>query len=73
MLNNYFQHQSHIFDIECNFRCPDDCNAPGCRKADIIVEVTLFDLIRLGQVLNTPEKKTSSKSPETPKPVFAGL
>jgi Fe-S-cluster containining protein len=54
MLNNYFQHQAHIFDIECNFRCPDDCNAPGCRKADIIVEVTLFDLIRLGRFLNTP-------------------
>jgi len=54
MQNNYFQHQAHILDIECNFRCPDDCNAPGCRKFNIIVEVTLFDLIRLGQVLNTP-------------------
>jgi len=54
MLNNYFQHQAHIFDIECNFRCPDDCNAPGCRKVDIIVEVTIFDLIRLGRFLNTP-------------------
>jgi Fe-S-cluster containining protein len=54
MLNNYFQHQAHIADAECNFRCPDDCNAPGCRKADIIVEVTLFDLIKLGRFLNTP-------------------
>ena len=54
MLNNYFQHQAHIVDIECNFRCPDDCNTPGCRKVDVIVEVTLFDLIRLGRFLNTP-------------------
>jgi Fe-S-cluster containining protein len=54
MLNNYFQHQAHIADVECNFRCPKDCNAPGCRKADIIVEVTLFDLIKLGRLLNTP-------------------
>ena len=23
MLNNYFQHQAHIVDIECNFRCTD--------------------------------------------------
>jgi len=27
---------------------------PGCRKADIIVEVTLFDLIRLVRFLTTP-------------------
>ena len=53
MVNNYFQHQAHIVGIECNFQCPDDCNAPGCRKVDIIVEVTLFDLIRLGRFLNT--------------------
>jgi len=53
MLNKYFQHQSHFVDIECSFRCPDDCNTPGCRKADIIVEVTLFDLIKLGRFLNT--------------------
>lgn len=54
MLNNYFQHQANIADIECDFRCPDDCNAPGCLKADIIVEVTLFDLIRLSRFLSTP-------------------
>jgi len=54
MLNNYFQHQDHLFDTECNFRCPNDCDAPGCRKADIIVDVTLFDLIKLGRFLNTP-------------------
>jgi len=53
MLNNYFQDQTHLIDIESNFRCPDDCNAPGCRKANIIVEITLFDLIKLGQFLDT--------------------
>jgi Fe-S-cluster containining protein len=54
MLNNYFQHQTDIARIECNFRCPADCDAPGCRKPDIIVEVSLFDLIRLDRFLNTP-------------------
>jgi Fe-S-cluster containining protein len=54
MLNSYFQHQTKLIDTDCNFRCPDDCNAPGCRKAGIIVEVTLFDLIKLGRFLNTP-------------------
>ena len=54
MLNNYFQHQAQLIDIESNFQCPDECDAPGCRKADIIVEVTLFDLIKLGRYLNIP-------------------
>ena len=54
MLNSYFQHQTKLFNTDCNFRCPDDCNAPGCRKTGIIVEVTLFDLIKLGRFLNTP-------------------
>jgi len=54
MLNSYFQHQTKLVDIDCNFRCPDDCNAPGCRKTGIIVEVTLFDLIKLSRFLNTP-------------------
>ena len=54
MLNNYFQHQAKLVDIECDFRCPDDCNAPGCRNAGIIVEVTLFDLIKLSRFLKTP-------------------
>ena len=54
MLNNFFQHQAHIVDIECDCRCPDDCNLPGCRKADIIVEIILFDLIRLSRFLETP-------------------
>jgi len=54
MLNNYFQHQAQLFDIDCNFQCTDHCNAPGCRKDDIIVEITLFDLIKLAQFLDTP-------------------
>jgi Fe-S-cluster containining protein len=54
MLNNYFQHQSHLVDIDCDFRCPDDCSSPGCRKKNITVEVTLFDLIKLSRFLNIP-------------------
>jgi Fe-S-cluster containining protein len=54
MLDDYFQHQADLSDLECNLRCPNDCSAPGCRQADVIVEVTIFDLIRLGRFLNTP-------------------
>lgn len=50
-LDNYFQRQADISDIESNFRCPEDCNAPGCSMTDIIVDVTLFDLIRLSREL----------------------
>jgi hypothetical protein len=61
MLNSCFQHQAHIVDIECNFRCPDDCSIPGRRKVNIIVEVALFDLIRLGRFLNTSVSYLFSK------------
>ncbi|MBW1724960.1 MAG: hypothetical protein JRE61_10365 [Deltaproteobacteria bacterium] len=54
MLDDYFQHQADLSDLECNLHCPNDCSAPGCRMADVIVEATLFDLIRLGRFLNTP-------------------
>ena len=54
MLNEYFRHQAQIFSTESNFRCPDDCNAPGCWMENVIVETTLFDLIRLSRSLNTP-------------------
>ncbi len=54
MLNDYFRYQDDIFNIESNFRCPHNCNAPGCWMADIIVETTLFDLIRLSRALNIP-------------------
>jgi Fe-S-cluster containining protein len=53
LLDNYFQRQADISDIEGNFRCPEDCNAPGCSMTDIIVDVTLFDLIRLSRDLTT--------------------
>jgi Fe-S-cluster containining protein len=53
LLDNYFQRQADISDIESNFRCPDDCCAPGCSMTDIIVDVTLFDLIRLSRELTT--------------------
>jgi Fe-S-cluster containining protein len=62
MLNNCLQHQSQLADIDRDFRCPDDCSAPGCRKAGIIVEVTLFDLIGLGRFLNTPVSELFSQN-----------
>ena len=52
MLNDDFRHQADIFNIESRFRYPDDCNAPGCWMEDVIVETTLFDLIRLSRLLN---------------------
>ncbi|MFC1830076.1 hypothetical protein ACFL0O_10735 [Thermodesulfobacteriota bacterium] len=52
MLDRYFQKQVHLAGIDANFICPDDCDAPGCWMEDIIVEVTLFDLIRLSPDLD---------------------
>lgn len=54
MLDSYFQYRAHLAELECNFRCVEDCNAPGCWMADVIVEVTLFDLIGLSLVYKTP-------------------
>lgn len=61
MLDDYFQHQADFSDLECNLRCPDHCTAPGCWMADVIVEVTLFDLIKLSQVLNIPTSRLFSQ------------
>lgn len=54
MIETYFQYQVKLAETESSLECPEDCNAPGCWMGDVIVEVSLFDLIRLGQVLNTP-------------------
>lgn len=54
MMNRYFQYQARLAGTASDFFCPEDCGAPGCRMEDIIVEVTLFDLIRLGMALDTP-------------------
>ena len=53
-MESYFQHQTDLAQKECKMQCPDDCRAPGCRLAEVIVEATLFDLIRLSLALNTP-------------------
>jgi len=53
MIASYFQRQAELARRECNMRCPDDCSAPGCWMADVVVEVNLFDLIRLGLALKT--------------------
>ncbi|MFH2219692.1 MAG: hypothetical protein ABII68_08535 [Pseudomonadota bacterium] len=54
MLKRYFQHQAHLAGTDSDFLCPEDCDAPGCWMEDTIVEVTLFDLIRLGLELDIP-------------------
>ena len=54
MIERYFQYQADLAVTESNMLCPEDCDAPGCRMADVIVEVSLFDLIRLSLALNTP-------------------
>ena len=54
MLESYFQYQSYLSGLECNFRCVKDCNAPGCWMTDVTVEVTFFDLIRHSLVYNNP-------------------
>ena len=54
MIKRYFQYQADLAATERNMLCPEDCDAPGCQMADVIVEVTLFDLIKLSLALNTP-------------------
>lgn len=52
MIETYFQYQTQLAETESFLECPEDCSAPGCWMGDVIVEVSLFDLIRLGQALN---------------------
>jgi len=54
MLESYFQYQAKLAETDRSLECPEDCSAPGCWRGDVVVEVNLFDLIRLNQVLNTP-------------------
>lgn len=54
MMKRYFQHQADLAGTNSDFLCPEDCDAPGCWMEDTIVEVTLFDLIRLGKELDIP-------------------
>lgn len=52
MQESYFQYRTDLAQTDCVFQCPETCDAPGCRAPDVIVEVTIFDLIRLSQVLD---------------------
>ncbi len=54
MIENYFQHQADLAGTDCNFRCSEGCNAPGCCMEGIIIGVTLFDLIRLSRAMDRP-------------------
>ena len=54
MIERYFQYQSDLAATSSNMLCPEHCAAPGCQMSDVIVEVSLFDLIRLSLALNTP-------------------
>jgi Fe-S-cluster containining protein len=54
MLERYFQYQADLGATERNMLCPEDCDAPGCWMTEVVVGVSLFDLIRLSLALNTP-------------------
>lgn len=54
MMERYFQHQADLAGTDCNFQCPEGCNAPGCCMEGIIIGVTLFDLMRLRPALDRP-------------------
>ncbi|OQY10967.1 MAG: hypothetical protein B6I30_07910 [Desulfobacteraceae bacterium 4572_187] len=54
MIERYSQYQADLAVTERNMLCPEDCDAPGCQLSEVIVEVSLFDLIRLSLALNTP-------------------
>lgn len=52
MLESYFQYRTEFAKTDCLFQCPKTCAAPGCRSSDVIIEVTLFDLIGLSRALD---------------------
>jgi Fe-S-cluster containining protein len=54
MPERYFQYQSGLAASERHMRCPEDCDAPGCWMAEVVVGVSLFDLIRFSLELKTP-------------------
>jgi Fe-S-cluster containining protein len=54
MPERYFQYQSGLAASERHMRCPEDCDAPGCWMAEVVVGATLFDLIGLSLALNMP-------------------
>jgi Fe-S-cluster containining protein len=54
MLERYFQYQADLAATERNMMCPKDCDAPGCWMTEVVVSVSVFDLIRLSLALNTP-------------------
>ena len=54
MLERYFQYQADLAATERNMLCPEDCDAPGCWMSEVVVSVSVFDLIRLSLALNTP-------------------
>lgn len=54
MIERYFQYQSDLAVTESNILCQENCDAPGCQMANVVVGVSLFDLIRLSLVLTTP-------------------
>lgn len=57
MPHKYFQYQHRLAETASDFRCPSECDAPGCWRDDVNVEVTLFDLIRLSLDLDVPVSK----------------
>jgi hypothetical protein len=52
-LERYFQYQADLAATERNMLCPENCDAPGCWMTQVVVSLSLFDLIRLSLVLNT--------------------
>jgi hypothetical protein len=54
MLERYFQYQADLIATERNMLCPEDCDAACCWMTEVVVCVSLFDLIRLSLGLNTP-------------------
>ena len=54
MPESYFQYQVRLSETDPGFFCREDCDAPGCWMKDVVVEVTLVDLIRLSFALNFP-------------------
>jgi len=53
MIERYFQYQADLAATERNMLCPEDCDAPGCWMTEVVVGVSVFDLIRLSLALNT--------------------
>lgn len=53
-LTNYFQTRAHLASAHANFRCDPACSRPGCKNPDMLVQVSIVDLLGIAMHLEEP-------------------